>query len=45
MLIETITDPETGEETTLAAATEEELDRLVAAHFAQHYALPPGTVD
>lgn len=32
-----ITDPVTGETTTLTAATEGELDRLVDEHLEQHY--------
>lgn len=32
-----ITDPVTGETTTLTAATESELDQLVDEHLEQHY--------
>ncbi len=35
-----ITDPVTGETTTLTAPTESELDQLVDEHLEQHYPTP-----
>lgn len=37
-----ITDPLTGDTTTLTAPTAAELDQLVDAHLEQHYPTPPG---
>lgn len=36
-----ITDPVTGETSTLSAGSEQELDQLVAAHLEQHYPTRP----
>ena len=35
-----ITDPVTGETSTLSAGSEQELEQLVAAHLEQHYPTP-----